>query len=47
MLGGWIAGLFGLDVFTGLGDPLAWVAAIGGSIVVLLIWGLIFGRRKR
>lgn len=23
-----------------------WVLAVGGAIIVLLIWGLIFGRKK-
>jgi uncharacterized membrane protein YeaQ/YmgE (transglycosylase-associated protein family) len=47
LLGGWLGGLL-------LGAPLldffslqTWLLAIGGSIVVLLIWGLITGRRAR
>lgn len=41
MLGGWIAGLFGQDVYTSFWSPLGWLFAIGGSILVLLIWGFI------
>lgn len=47
LLGGWLGGLL-------LGAPLqdffslqTWLLAIGGSIVVLLIWGLVTGRRAR
>ena len=47
LLGGWLGGLL-------LGAPLqdffslqTWLLSIGGSIVVLLIWGLITGRRAR
>lgn len=47
MVGGWIAGLFGIDVYNNFWAWEAWIAAIGGSIVVLLIWGLIFGRRRK
>lgn len=46
LLGGWIGtALFGVgvDQFWDLGS---WLLAIGGSIIVLLIWGLITGRRK-
>lgn len=46
ILGGWIGSmLFGVDVgeFWSLES---WLVAIGGSIVVLLIYGLIVGRRR-
>ncbi|GLJ61708.1 MULTISPECIES: GlsB/YeaQ/YmgE family stress response membrane protein [Microbacterium] len=46
LLGGWIGtALFGVgvDQFWDLGS---WLLAIGGAIIVLLIWGLITGRRK-
>ena len=46
MLGGWLGSvLFGADLqeFWSLQT---WLLAIGGSIVVLLIWGLIVGRKK-
>jgi len=46
LLGGWLGSvLFGV----GLGDfwnLTTWLLAIGGSIVVLLIYGLIVGRKK-
>ncbi|HKH07589.1 MAG TPA: GlsB/YeaQ/YmgE family stress response membrane protein [Agromyces sp.] len=41
LLGGWIGSLIfgvGLEEFWDLGT---WLLAIGGSIIVLLIWGLI------
>lgn len=45
-VGGWLGGLiFNVD----LGEFWSfqtWALAIGGSIVVLLVYGLIFGRRK-
>ena len=47
MLGGWIAGLFGQDVYTSFFSPLGWLFAIGGAIIVLLIWGLITKNRGR
>ena len=47
LLGGWIGGLIfgdGLTEFWNLGT---WLLAIAGSIIVLLIWGLITrGSRK-
>lgn len=47
MLGGWIAGLFGADVYNDFFSIPAWIAAIGGAIIVLLIYGAIAGRRRR
>ena len=48
MLGGWIAGgIFGLDIYNSFFEPLAWVFAIGGAIIVLLIWGLVTKNRGR
>lgn len=47
LLGGWIGGMLfgtGLEEFFSLQT---WLLAIGGSIVVLLIWGLITGRKSR
>tara|TARA_B100001179_G_scaffold190511_1_gene147194 strand:+ start:241 stop:504 length:264 start_codon:yes stop_codon:yes gene_type:complete len=46
MVGGWIAGLFGLDVYTTFWNFSGWVFALIGSIVVLLLFGLIFGRKR-
>lgn len=47
LVGGWLGGLlFNAD----LGEFFSletWLLAIGGSIVVLLIWGLITGRSRR
>ena len=48
-LGAWVASaVLGYDVFgdEGLGSPLPWLFALGGSVVLLLIQGLIFGRRR-
>jgi uncharacterized membrane protein YeaQ/YmgE (transglycosylase-associated protein family) len=47
MLGGWLGGLLfnvGLDSFFSLST---WALAIGGSLVVLLVYGAITGRRSR
>ncbi|WP_029150566.1 GlsB/YeaQ/YmgE family stress response membrane protein [Microbacterium indicum] len=47
LLGGWLGGLiFGVDL-QGFFDLSTWLLAIGGSIVVLLIYGLITGRRSK
>lgn len=46
MLGGWLGSvLFNADLqeFWSLQT---WALAIGGSLVVLLIWGFVFGRKK-
>lgn len=46
LLGGWIGSVIfdvGVDEFWSLST---WLLAIGGSILVLLIWGLIVGRGK-
>lgn len=47
MLGGWLGGLLfnvSLESFFSL---TSWVLAIGGSLIVLLIYGLITGRRAK
>ncbi|GAB3050882.1 GlsB/YeaQ/YmgE family stress response membrane protein [Sediminivirga luteola] len=47
LLGGWLGSIIfdtGVNEFFSLSS---WLLAIGGSIVVLLIWGLITGRSKR
>jgi len=47
LLGGWIGSMvFGTDIneFWSLSS---WLLAIGGAIIVLLIWGLIVGGRGR
>lgn len=45
LVGGWIGSLFGLGIesFFNLGT---WLCAIGGSIIVLLIYGAVAGRSK-
>jgi uncharacterized membrane protein YeaQ/YmgE (transglycosylase-associated protein family) len=46
LLGGWLGSVLfgvGLEEFWSLET---WLLAIGGSIIVLLIWGLIFGRKR-
>lgn len=45
ILGGWLGGMIfgeGVDKFWSLSS---WLLAIGGAIIVLLIWGLITGRK--
>ena len=45
-LGGWLGSLiFGVDL-GGFFELSSWLLAIGGSIVVLLIWGLITRNKK-
>lgn len=47
MLGGWIGSMIfgvGLEAFW---DLSTWLLAIGGAIIVLLIYGLIVGRGQR
>ncbi len=46
MLGGWIGGLlFDVDL-TSFFSLTTWLLAIGGAFIVLLVYGLIFGRRR-
>ena len=46
LLGGWIgSAVFGVGVDSFF-ELSSWLLAIGGSIIVLLIYGLIVGRRK-
>lgn len=46
MLGGWLGSLlFGADLGS-FWSLETWLLAIGGSILVLLIWGLITGRSR-
>jgi uncharacterized membrane protein YeaQ/YmgE (transglycosylase-associated protein family) len=45
LVGGWIGGaLFGVDVNEFFSIE-SWLVAIGGSLLVLVIWGLITGRK--
>lgn len=47
LLGGWLGGLiFNVDL-QGFFDISTWLLAVGGSIVVLLIYGLIAGSRAK
>lgn len=44
-LGGWIgSAIFGAGV-SSFFDLSTWLCAIGGSLIVLIIWGLITGRK--
>ncbi|HIY67082.1 MAG TPA: GlsB/YeaQ/YmgE family stress response membrane protein [Candidatus Agrococcus pullicola] len=46
MIGGWLGGLlFSVDL-GGFFDLRSWLLAIGGSLLVLLVYGLIFGRKS-
>lgn len=46
MLGGWLGSvIFDADM-NEFWSFSSWLLAIGGAIIVLLIWGLIFGRNK-
>ena len=46
MLGGWLGSILfnaNLDEFWSFQT---WLLAIGGSVIVLLLWGLLFGRKN-
>lgn len=46
LLGGWIgSAVFGAGV-SSFFDISTWLCAIGGSLIVLLVWGLITGRSR-
>jgi len=46
LLGGWIgSAIFGIGLET-FWSLQTWIVAIVGAIIVLLIWGLIFGRKR-
>ncbi len=47
MLGGWLGGLLFDADLTSFFSLATWLLAIGGSLVVLLIYGLLVGRRAR
>lgn len=47
LLGGWLGGLIFNVNLTDFFSLSTWLLAIGGSIIVLLIWGLIVGRRAK
>lgn len=46
LLGGWLGGLIFHVNYTGFFSLQSWIIAIVGSIIVLLIWGFITGRRN-
>ncbi len=46
MLGGWLGSLLFNRPLTEFWDLTTWLLAIGGSILVLLIYGLLSGRSK-
>ncbi|MFI2564909.1 GlsB/YeaQ/YmgE family stress response membrane protein [Paenarthrobacter sp. NPDC089714] len=45
LLGGWIGGLIFGEGLTQFFAIRTWLLAIGGSIIVLLIWGMVTNRR--
>ena len=47
MLGGWLGGLIFNVNLQGFFNLSTWLLAIGGSILVLLIYGLLTGRRAK
>lgn len=46
IVGGWIANMVGSDSNNGFFDLTTWFFAFIGSLVVLLIWGAVTGRKK-
>lgn len=46
LLGGWLGSVLFNAPLEDFWSIQTWLLAIGGAIVVLLIWGLIFGRKR-
>ena len=46
LLGGWLGSVLFNVPLADFWSLQTWLLAIAGSIVVLLIWGLLFGRKK-
>lgn len=46
LLGGWLGSVLFSAPLEDFWSIQTWLLAIGGAIVVLLIWGLIFGRKR-
>jgi len=46
LLGGWLGSVLFDAPLEDFFSLQTWLLAIGGAIVVLLIWGLIFGRKR-
>ncbi|WP_182066898.1 GlsB/YeaQ/YmgE family stress response membrane protein [Curtobacterium sp. ME12] len=47
LLGGWLGGLIFHVDYTGFFSIQSWIIAIAGSIIVLLLWGLLTRRTPR
>lgn len=47
LLGGWIGSQLGLGSIDSFFDIGTWLLAIGGSLLVLVIYGAVTGRRRR
>jgi len=41
LLGGFLAGLVGISSGTGLFDPMSWVVAVVGAVILLLLYRMI------
>jgi uncharacterized membrane protein YeaQ/YmgE (transglycosylase-associated protein family) len=46
LLGGWLGSVLFNAPLEDFFSIQTWLLAIGGAIIVLLIWGLIFGRKR-
>lgn len=46
LLGGWLGSVLFDVPLEDFWSLQTWLLAIGGSVIVLLIWGLIFGRKR-
>lgn len=46
LLGGWLGGLLGLGTVDSFFDLGTWLLAIGGAMLVLVIYGALTGRRR-
>ncbi|GAA4190907.1 GlsB/YeaQ/YmgE family stress response membrane protein [Gryllotalpicola kribbensis] len=46
MLGGWLGGILFHASLTSFFSLTTWLLAVGGAVIVLLIYGLIFGRHR-
>ena len=48
LLGGWVANLLGMGAgFESFFDPWSWIIAIVGACLLLFLWGLVTGNRRR
>ncbi|MDJ0382766.1 GlsB/YeaQ/YmgE family stress response membrane protein [Streptomyces sp. G-G2] len=47
LLGGWLGKvIFGVDSIDGFFDLSTWIAAIAGSLILLIVYRLVTGRRR-